>query len=240
MLGCSLPNSPSLSVSTCTSGSRRNRSSWSDHRRATQNKQQHSSPRTQWGTGRRSNLTLRRARKWRIATTAGVSIAANGRHTQAEAEKLADGLDELGHRDRLRQIGLATAFADALLVAPHRKSGHRDHRNGLELGIFLEPFGHFETGDFRQLNVHHDQIGTVLAREIERLHAVTCADGMVAVSFQQIVEELHVELIVLHDHHGLRHSDPFGLKRRTISATAGLALVSLGSVRASHVTRVTA
>src|SRR6266498_1003784 len=69
VLGCSLPNSPSLSVSTCTSGSRRNRSSWSDHRRATQNKQQHSSPRTQWGTGRRSNLTLRRARKWRIATS---------------------------------------------------------------------------------------------------------------------------------------------------------------------------
>jgi hypothetical protein len=54
------------------------------------------------------------------------------------------------------------------------------------------------------------------------------------------VKELHVELIVLHDHHGLRHSEPFGLKRRTISATAGLALVSLGSVRASHVTRVTA
>jgi hypothetical protein len=63
----------------------------------------------------------------------------NGRHTQADPEKAADGLDELGHRDRLRQIGLATAFADALLVAPHRKSGHRDHRNGLELGIFLEP-----------------------------------------------------------------------------------------------------
>src|SRR5262249_7288271 len=71
-------------------------------------------------------------------------------------EKAADGFDELGHRDRLRQIGLATAFADALLVALHRKRGHRDHRNGLELGVFLEPLGHFETGDFRQLNVHHD------------------------------------------------------------------------------------
>src|SRR5262245_5064822 len=32
-------------------------------------------------------------------------------------EKAADGFDELGHRDWLRQIGLATAFADALLVA---------------------------------------------------------------------------------------------------------------------------
>src|SRR5262245_54282739 len=32
----------------------------------------------------------------------------------ADAEKAADGLDELGDRDRLRQISLATAFAVAL------------------------------------------------------------------------------------------------------------------------------
>jgi hypothetical protein len=75
------------------------------------------------------------------------------RHAQAAPQKAADGLDELGHRDRLRQIGFTTAFADPLLVALHRKSGDRDHRNDLELGVFLEPFGHFETGDFRQLNV---------------------------------------------------------------------------------------
>src|SRR5262249_46914507 len=107
--------------------------------------------------------------------------AADGRNGQADPEKAADGFDELGHRDRLRQIGLATAFADALLVALHRKGGHCDHRNGLELRVFLEPLGHFETGDFRQLNVHQDQIRTVLAGEIERLDAVARADGIVAV-----------------------------------------------------------
>src|SRR6266566_4331450 len=78
------------------------------------------------------------------------------------------------------------------------------------------------------------RIGTVLAGEIERLHAVARADGMVAVSLQQVVEELHVELIVLHNHHGLRHRRP-SVKRRAISATAGLAVISLGSVRASHI-----
>src|SRR5262249_47197723 len=131
-------------------------------------------------------------------------------------EKAADGFDELGHRDWLRQIGLATAFADALLVALHRKRGHRDHRNGLELGVFLEPLGHFETGDFRQLNVHQDQVGTVLAGKIERLDAVARADGVVAVSLQQLVEELHVELIVLHDHHGLRHCRPSEIDTRAV------------------------
>src|SRR5215467_15947837 len=67
-----------------------------------------------------------------------------GRNAQADPEKVADGFDELGHGDRLRQIGLATGFPDALLVAPHRKGGHRDHRNSLELGVLLEPLGHFE------------------------------------------------------------------------------------------------
>src|SRR5262247_1826257 len=162
-----------------------------------------------------------------------------GRNAQADSEKAADGFDELGHGDRLRQIGLATGFADALLVAPHRKGGHREHRNSLELGVLLEPLGHFEPGNFRQLNVHQDQVGTVLAGEIECLDAVARADGMVAISLQQIVEELHVELVVLHDHHGLRHCRP-SVKRRAISATAGLAVISLGSVRASHIKRIAA
>jgi hypothetical protein len=39
------------------------------------------------------------------------------------------------------QIGLATGFADALLVAPHRKGGHRDHRNSLELGVLAQKKG---------------------------------------------------------------------------------------------------
>src|SRR5262245_21354472 len=150
-------------------------------------------------------------------------------------EKAADGFDELRHRDRLRQIGLATGFPDALLVALHRKRGHCDNRNGLKLTVFLEPLGYFETGDFRQLNVHQDQVGAVFAGDIERPDAVARADGMVAVSLQQVVEELHVERIVLHDHHGLRHSGPSELKRRAISVTAGLAVISLSSVRASHI-----
>jgi hypothetical protein len=29
------------------------------------------------------------------------------------------------------------------------------------------------------------------------------------VGFQKIVEELHVELVILHDHHGLRHCRGF-------------------------------
>src|SRR5215468_1279229 len=87
----------------------------------------------------------------------------------------------------------------------------------------LSQIGYFETGDFRQRNVHQNQVGAALAGEIERPNAVARADGMVAVSLQQVVEELHVELIVLHAHHGLRH--PAELKRLAISVTTGLAVL---------------
>ncbi len=48
----------------------------------------------------------------------------------------------------------------------------------------------------------------VTSREIERLYSIARADGLVAVRLQQVVEELHVELIVLHDQDGLGHSAP--------------------------------
>src|SRR5262245_20610298 len=139
------------------------------------------------------------------ATPSPSAAAAKVWHTLADAEKAADGLDELADRDRLRQISLATAFAGALFIALHRKCRHCDHRNGPEFVVFLEPFGYFETGDLRQLNVHQDQVGAMFAGEIGHLEAVASADSAVPVGFQQVVEELHVELVVLHDQYCLRH-----------------------------------
>src|SRR6201994_611375 len=63
-------------------------------------------------------------------------------------------LDELADRDRLGKIGLAVAFADALLVALHGKGRDGDDRNGTQLRIVLDPLGDLEAGDLRQLHVH--------------------------------------------------------------------------------------
>ena len=73
----------------------------------------------------------------------------------------------------------------------------------LQLGILLKPFRHFQPRNLRKLDVHQDQVGLVPAREIERLDAVAGTTVSVAMCLQQIVEELHIELIVLHDHYGL-------------------------------------
>src|SRR5947209_13391177 len=48
----------------------------------------------------------------------------------------------------------------------------------------------------------------MLACEIERLDPVAGSDGLITVRLQQVMEELHVELIVLHDQDSLGHFGP--------------------------------
>src|SRR5437764_11633594 len=84
-------------------------------------------------------------------------------------QKVTDRFDELSDRDRLRQIGLTSALADALFVALHGKGGDRDDRDGAQFVVFLEPLGDLEAGDLGELDIHQDQIGMMLAGEIERL-----------------------------------------------------------------------
>jgi hypothetical protein len=72
--------------------------------------------------------------------------------------------------------------------------------------VFLEPFGHLQPGNLRQLDVHQDEVRLVGAGEVERLQPVARANRLVAAGFDQVAKELHIELIVFDDHHLLRHS----------------------------------
>src|SRR5215469_5271546 len=57
----------------------------------------------------------------------------------------------------------------------------------------------------------------MLAREVERLDTVARCQGGITVRFQQIVEELHVELVVLHNQDGFGHPRfPYSLCRRKL------------------------
>src|SRR5581483_8928311 len=65
-------------------------------------------------------------------------------------DKSTHGLDELADRDRLGEIGLATALADTLLVALHGEGRDGDDGNGAQLRVVLDPAGDLEAGDLRQ------------------------------------------------------------------------------------------
>src|SRR6266436_2335298 len=123
-------------------------------------------------------------------------------------DKPSDGFNKFAHRDRLGQIGLAAALADAFLVALHREGRDRDHRNRAQLGIILDPAGDLQSGNLRKLNIHQDEIGTKLANEIKRLETVAGTRGLIAMRFQKIAKELHIQLVVLHDQDGFCHPVP--------------------------------
>src|SRR3954470_2096344 len=81
-------------------------------------------------------------------------------------DKTPNGFYKFADRDRLGKIRLTAALADALLVALHRERRHRDHRNGAQLRIVLDPARHLEPGDLRQLDVHQDQVGTKFSHQV--------------------------------------------------------------------------
>src|SRR5579864_9372484 len=114
-----------------------------------------------------------------------------------------DGLQEIGDRDRLGDIGLAAAFADLLLIPLHGEGSDGDDRDRAEIVILLDPFRHLEAGDLGQLNVHEDEVRMMLAGELQRFHAVLGLQRRIAMGFEQIMEKLHVEIVVLDDQHPL-------------------------------------
>ncbi len=62
--------------------------------------------------------------------------------------KTLDGLQEVGNRNRLSDIGVATAFQELFFVALPRESRDRDNRDRLQCFVVLQPLGHFKAGIF--------------------------------------------------------------------------------------------
>src|SRR6201987_3866320 len=116
-------------------------------------------------------------------------------------EEALDGTQKARHRDRLRDVGLATTVPHFLLVAFHREGGHRDDRDHPQISVSLDPLRDLQTGYFRQLNVHQDQIRTMLTSKRKRLDTVLGLQCTIAVRDEKIVEELHIEVVILDDQH---------------------------------------
>src|SRR5664279_1993257 len=95
-------------------------------------------------------------------TLAGISSTTRTRAVMASSrQEAANGLEKIHDRDRLGDISLAAAFADLFLIALHRERGDGDDRNGFETVVFLQPLGDFQTGDFRQLDIHQNKVRTM-------------------------------------------------------------------------------
>src|SRR5690606_3611394 len=127
------------------------------------------------------------------------------RALRSSGEMLLNGLEKPRNGDGLGDVVLAAALPDLFLVAFHGESGHRNHRDVPKIVVLLQPLGDLEPGNFRELDVHQDEIGPMIPGDREDLYPVARLQRPVAMGFQKVVEELHIKLVVLDDDHCLRH-----------------------------------
>ena len=95
----------------------------------------------------------------------------------------------------MRRVNIQAAFLG--------EGGDSDDRDGPRRRMVLQLADSIKSGDVRQLKVHQDQIGLVLASEGKHRPALSGGNGVVAMSLEDIPQELHVERVVLDD------QDPF-------------------------------
>ena len=121
------------------------------------------------------------------------------------AQKPLHGFHELCDRDRLCDISLAASLPDFLLVTLHGKGRDGNHGDFPQRIVFLQPLRNFQAGYFRQLDIHQNKIRSLGARKLQRLHAIPGLERLVSMGIEQVMKQLHVQLVVLNNQNPLRH-----------------------------------
>nr|GFD59139.1 hypothetical protein [Tanacetum cinerariifolium] len=84
---------------------------------------------------------------------------------------------------------------DPVLVVTPGISGHRHHRNVLEVVVAFQLLDQFIAGDVRHLDVHDDQVGQEGARRGHALAAVAHRLDDKGVRPQQVAEQFEIEFV---------------------------------------------
>src|SRR5829696_9385740 len=108
-------------------------------------------------------------------------------------------LDELEHVDRLGDVPVEPGLEEVFTIAGHGLRGQRDHRDRLRSLIRLDSSECLDPVDPGKLDVHEDEVGDVLRGQFDRLLAARRLERLVSLRLEDVAEELHVLLIVLHD-----------------------------------------
>ena len=96
-------------------------------------------------------------------------------------------------------------------------------RNRPELHVVLQPAGDVEAGDLGKLDVHQDEVWPMLARKRQHFVPAPGLEHAIAPRLEEVVEELHIKLIVLDDQDDLRHGvRPKGARDRARSSAMQL------------------
>src|SRR3954470_10171304 len=106
--------------------------------------------------------------------------------------------------DGLLEVAVESGIEGPLPVLPHRQGRHRHDRHFARPLAAPEEMQSLRSVHARQLEVHEDEIGTVLLRQGDSFLARTCFEHVEAGEMQDVAEELEIALVVLH------HEDSVG------------------------------
>src|SRR5438477_83389 len=132
------------------------------------------------------------------------------------SDGLTDGLRPAG----FREVSIVSRLAGALLIALQGERGERDDRDIGRLRVRLEPARGLPTVHPRRAEIHHDQVGTLPARERQGGPAVVRLEGLVALAGQDLDHDTAVVRVVLGNQYALCHPaalPPRGDRPETLS-----------------------
>eukprot|EP00657_Telonema_sp_P-1_P002094 TRINITY_DN15008_c0_g2_i1.p1 TRINITY_DN15008_c0_g2~~TRINITY_DN15008_c0_g2_i1.p1 ORF type:complete len:194 (+),score=29.02 TRINITY_DN15008_c0_g2_i1:307-888(+) len=121
-------------------------------------------------------------------------------------QKLFDRVDEGTDGYGLRNISLTAPIPDLLLITLHGEGGDGDDWNGAQIVVFLDPLRDLQPRNLRQLDIHQNKVRAMVPRKFERFHAVLGLHRCISMGIEQIMKQLHVELVVFDDKDCFRHA----------------------------------
>src|SRR5215204_4152040 len=132
-------------------------------------------------------------------------------------------LDELEHVDRLGDVPVEPGLEEVFTIAGHGLCGQRDHRDRLRSLIRLDSSECLDPVDPGKLDVHEYEVGDVLRGQFDRLLAASRLARLVSLRLEDVAEELHVLLVVLHDEDALatHETDPRGIVKVKVEPLPG-------------------
>ncbi len=110
-----------------------------------------------------------------------------------------DGPDELADVHRLRDVPVEACRQEPLAVSVHGLGGHGEHRDPRRALVRPQPAEHVDAVEVRKLDVHEHEIGRMLRSQLDRLASRRRLERAVPRSDEDVADQLHVLLVVLHD-----------------------------------------
>src|SRR5262249_56528274 len=107
-------------------------------------------------------------------------------------EDLSDALKQLPHADGLALKAVEARGHDAFLVMGHYRRRDGNHRDGASHGIGAKLVKCFLPGDSRQVNIHQDESGVLITRQLHALFTRPGLDRSVTLDLKRVAHELQV------------------------------------------------